>query len=200
MATTSKKGRLVVISGCMSCGKSQEMLRLLRRAELAHRSVQVYVPTLDTRSGAAATSRDGHSRSATTVADIAEFVRCTEFGLAASADVVAFDEAQFFGVGIVQAVNILVDIGIDVVVAGLDTDFRGEPFGAMPQLLALADEVRKLDAVCVVCGASATRTQRLIGGQPAPYNAPTIVVDDGHGGERYEARCRDCHEVPKNSP
>ncbi len=110
------------------------------------------------------------------------------------ADVIAIDEAQFLDAGIVPIVTELASNGYRVILAGTDTDFRGEPFGPMPQLMAVADSVDKLHAICVICGGPATRNQRLIGGKPARYDSPTIMVG---GTESYEARCRHCHQVPR---
>jgi thymidine kinase len=108
-------------------------------------------------------------------------------------DVVIIDEVQFFDTGIIETCDVLADAGKRVIVAGLDNNFRGEPFGPVPPLMAQADEVTKLHAICVVCGAPATRTQRLINGQPASYDDPIIMIG---ASESYEARCRRCHEVP----
>src|SRR5690606_29165441 len=106
--------------------------------------------------------------------------------------VVAIDEVQFFDVGILDVVETLACRDIRVIIAGLDTDFRGEPFGFIPQLLCLAEEVTKLHAICVICGESASRTQRLVNGQPAHYDDPIIMVG---ADESYEARCRQHHIV-----
>ena len=114
--------------------------------------------------------------------------------LAADTQVVAIDEAQFLQSGIVELATALAASGRRVILAGADTDFRGEPFGPMPQLLAIAEQVDKLHAICVICGNPASRNQRLIGGQPARYDSPTIMVG---GRESYEARCRHCHELPR---
>jgi thymidine kinase len=107
---------------------------------------------------------------------------------------VAVDEVQFLDRGIVEVARALADRGARVVLAGVDTDFRGEPFGPMGDLLAIAERVDKLQAICVRCGELATRNQRLVNGRPAPYAAPTIMIG---GTESYEARCRRCHEVPR---
>jgi thymidine kinase len=107
---------------------------------------------------------------------------------------VAIDEAQFLPIGIVDLATALAASGRRVILAGTDTDFRGEPFGPMPQLLAVAEQVDKLHAICVVCGNPASRNQRLIDGRPARYDSPTIMVG---GDESYEARCRSCHAVPR---
>ena len=185
-------GSLVVIAGCMFSGKSEEMVRQLRRAEIAHRRALVVRPTVDTRAQTQAiVSRSGFtfpSRMVTSSAEIEPIVRSTDPA------VVAIDEAQFFDSELPAVVERLVAGGRHVVVAGLDTDFLGRPFGPMPALLALADDVRKLTAICVVCGAEATRTQRLIDGHPASPWDPLIVVG-GIGDEVYQARCRTCHAV-----
>jgi thymidine kinase len=110
------------------------------------------------------------------------------------AHVIAIDEAQFLDAGVVQVASSLADRGRRVILAGTDTDFRGEPFGAMPQLMAVAELVDKLHAICVLCGSPASRNQRLIGGRPAPYDSPTIMVG---AADSYEARCRACHIVPR---
>ena len=187
-----RAGSLVVIAGCMFSGKSEEMVRQLRRAEIARRRVLVVRPAVDTRAQAEAiVSRSGFtfpSRVVSSSAEIEPIVRAT------NPDVVAIDEAQFFDSELPAVVERLVAGGRQVIAAGLDTDFLGRPFGPMPQLLALADDVRKLTAICVVCGAEATRTQRLIDGHPASPWDPLIVVG-GMGDEVYQARCRSCHAI-----
>jgi thymidine kinase len=107
--------------------------------------------------------------------------------------VVAIDEAQFFDEGLIGVCDILASSGVRVIVAGLDTNFRAEPFGPMPMLLALAEDVTKLNAICIKCGAPASRTQRLVNGKPAKYDDPVVMIG---ASESYEARCRRCHEVP----
>ena len=184
-------GWIEVVAGVMFSGKSEELLRRVRRALIARRRVQVFKSHLDDRYGRAfrISSHDGTELEAHAVhssVQIAEMVR-------ADTQVVAIDEAQFLDVGVVAVANVLADRGVRVIVAGTDMDFRGEPFGPMPELLAIAERVDKLHAICVVCGDLATRNQRLIGGQPAPAEGPTIQVG---GAESYEARCRRCHEVP----
>jgi len=190
-----RKGSLTVIAGCMSSGKSSELMRLLRRAELARRQVRVYAPDTDTRSGGLVASRDGFQRPAILVKQADDIIEPDELSEIERGSTVGIDEVQFFDPGIVIAARLLVETaGCEVVAAGLDTDFRGEPFGPMPQLLAVADTVIKLDAICVVCGGRATRSQRLIMGKPATRGAPTVMVG---GDESYEARCRTCHVVPR---
>jgi thymidine kinase len=185
------KGALEAIVGCMSSGKSEELIRRLRRARIAKQSVMVFKPAMDTRSAAERiASRDGREFEAVAIdrADKALGLIPTRRG------VVAFDEVQFFDDGILPVTRELVSRGHRVIVAGLDTDFRGEPFGFVPALLAEADNVTKLTAVCMRCGEPAIRTQRLIAGAPATYGSPRIAVG---GDEMYEARCRGCHVVPE---
>ena len=184
-------GWVHVIAGCMFCGKTDEMLRLLRRFSIAGRRVVLVKPRLDTRTDrVTVVSRSGAHHEAVTVDSSTEID-----AVGRDADVVAIEEAQFFDEHLPEAVERLAALGKQVVVTGLDRDFRGVPFGSMPRLLALADEVTKLTAICVVCGEPATRTQRLIDGAPAPANSPLIVIG-GMGDETYEARCRLHHEVP----
>jgi thymidine kinase len=184
-------GWVHVIAGCMFCGKTDEMLRLLRRFSIAGRQVVLVKPRLDTRSDdVTVISRSGAQHRAVTVDTSAEIVEAI-----ADADIVAIEEGQFFDEGLPEVVERLAVLGKQVVVTGLDRDFRGIPFGAMPRLLALADQVTKLTAICMVCGEPATRTQRLIDGVPAGADSPLIVIG-GMGDETYEARCRLHHVVP----
>ena len=184
-------GWVHVIAGCMFCGKTDEMLRLLRRFSIAGRKVVLVKPRLDTRTDAVTVvSRSGAQHQAVSVDHSAEIEAAV-----ADADIVAIEEGQFFDPHLPEAVERLATAGKQVIVTGLDRDFRGVPFGAMPRLLALADQVTKLTAICVVCGEPATRTQRLIDGVPAPADSPLIVIG-GLGDETYEARCRLHHEVP----
>ena len=183
-------GWVHVIAGCMFCGKTDEMLRLLRRFSIAGRRVLLVKPRLDTRTDRVVVSRSGAQHQAVDVGDSSEIE-----AVAADADIVAVEEAQFFDDRLPDVVERLAALGKQVVVTGLDRDFRGIPFGPMPRLLALADQVTKLTAICVVCGEPATRTQRLIDGAPAPADSPLIVIG-GLGDETYEARCRLHHEVP----
>ncbi len=184
---------LEVIVGSMFSGKSEELIRRIKRAVIARRAVQVFKPALDDRYGALVVrSHDGDSfvarpiRASVEIADLC----------AAETSVVGIDEVQFFDPGIVDVVRALVQGGRRVICAGLDLDFRGEPFGPVPLLLALAERVDKLEAICVVCGEPATRTQRIVNGVPAFYEDPIIVIG---AQEAYEARCRKCHEVPRRA-
>lgn len=184
-------GMIEVITGPMFSGKSEELIRRLRRAVIARQKVQVFKPAIDTRYGIEkVTSHAGSQFEATPVATAAELRAM----IAPDTTVVGIDEAQFFDWQIADLCNELADRGVRVIVAGLDLDFRGEPFGPMPLLLAIAESVDKLYAICMVSGQEATRTQRLINGQPAYYDDPIVVVG---GSESYEARSRAHHQVPR---
>jgi thymidine kinase len=171
----------------MFSGKSEEMICRLRRAEIAGQRVVIFKPRIDARYDAAdVVSHAGARMRAVPVASVAEIeARATGF------DVVGIDEVQFFEPPVVQCALALAERGLRVVVAGLDQDFRRRPFGPMPELLAHAELVDKLQAVCQRCGGAATTTQRLVDGRPAPYSGETVVVG---AAEQYEARCRECHE------
>ncbi len=183
-------GSIEVICGSMFSGKSEELIRRVRRAIIARQKVAVFKPQIDDRYGIQhITSHDGQTVAAIAVASATEIFERAN----GSSTVVAIDEAQFFDSAIVPVVQRLVDEhNIRVIIAGLDTDFRGEPFGAMPELLCIAEKVNKLHAICVVCGGDASRTQRLVDGAPAAYDDPIIMVG---AQESYEARCRFCHQV-----
>jgi thymidine kinase len=188
-ASTLPAGSLTVITGSMFSGKSEELIRRLRRALYARRSVQVFKHALETRSELTEIrTHSGVLHEAVAVSSSDELLERIE----RTTDVVAVEEAQFFDEGIVAVCRRLADAGYEVIAAGLDMDFRGRPFGPMPILLAEADEVAKLRAICARCGRDASRSQRLIDGEPAPASAPTILVG---AQESYEARCRHCHEV-----
>ena len=181
-------GWLEVVCGPMFSGKSEELMRRLRRAEIARQAVAVFKPAIDDRFDATdIVSHAGLRMRGVPVGHVGDVAE-----LAEPLDVVGIDEAQFFGPEIVGVVQSLTRAGRRVVVAGLDTDYRGLPFGSMPELLAIAEFVDKLQAVCHACGMPATMTQRLVGGEPAPFDGATIVVG---AGEQYEARCRSCHQV-----
>jgi thymidine kinase len=191
MHYTPSGGWIELVCGSMFSGKTEELLRRVRRAEIARKKVQLFKPTIDNRYGLVrVASHDGIAREdAIVVCDAEDVLRRLEV----ETEVVAVDEVQFFDDTIADVCDHLADRGLRVIVAGLDQDFRGEPFGPMPLLLARAERVDKLHAICVACGASASRTQRLIDGRPARYDDPVILVG---GSESYEARCRNCHEVP----
>ncbi len=158
-------GSLTVIAGSMFAGKTEELIRRVRRASYAWRSVQVFKSALDTRSeNTEIRSHDGTLYEAHAVSASKGILSEIE----ASADVVAIEEAQFFDDGIVEVCESLADWGYEIMITGLDMDFRGQPFGPMPALLAVADEVVKLRAICARCGRDASRSQRLINGEPGP--------------------------------
>ena len=170
-----------MITGSMFSGKTEELIRRLRRALYARRSVQVFKHVLETRSDfTEIRSHNGVPHEAGAVSTSEELLERIE----PETDLIAVEEAQFFDEGIVDACRSLADSGYQVIVAGLDMDFRGRPFGPMPDLLA--------EAICAICGRDASRSQRLIDGKPAPASAPTILVG---AQETYEARCRQHHEV-----
>src|SRR5436190_3181081 len=184
-------GSIEVITGSMFSGKTEELIRRLRRARIARQTVQVFKPAIDNRYlPEKVTSHAGLEFEATPVA------RASEIPLLIKPEttVVALDEAQFFEANVVEICQALAAHGLRVIVAGLDQDFRGEPFGPLPPLLAIAEHVDKLHAICAVCGGEASRTQRLINGQPAHYDEPIIVVG---ASELYEARCAEHHQVPR---
>ncbi len=184
-------GWIEVICGSMFSGKSEELIRRVKRAEIARQKVQVFKPQLDTRYGPdRVSSHSGTHANALAVAHAKDVLQLTE----PDTEVVAIDEVQFFDWEITDTCEELAERGKRVIAAGLDMNFRGEPFGPMPLLMALAEEVEKLHAICMVCGAPATRTQRLIDGVPAAYEDPVILVG---ASESYQARCRKHHEVPR---
>ena len=185
-------GYVEVITGSMFCGKTEELIRRLRRAVIARQKVQVFKPVIDSRYAySKVTSHSGADFEALPINSAAEILQ----NLEPEVTVVGIDEAQFFDDPIVEVVDQLANRGIRVIVTGLDTDFRGEPFGCMPVLIAKAEYVDKLNAICMVCGEPASRTQRLVNGKPAHYNDPIVIVG---ASEMYEARCRRCHEVPRD--
>lgn len=183
-------GWIEVICGSMFAGKTEELIRRITRIQFAKREVIVFKPVIDDRYG----KDDVVSHSQRRVKSIA-INNSSELldHLDHLPYAVAIDEAQFFDDKIIEVAEYLADHGVRVIVAGLDCDFRGEPFGVMPDFLARAEYVTKLQAICQVCGEPATRTQRIIDGQPAYYEDPIILVS---AKEKYEARCRRCHSVP----
>ncbi len=192
MVHATRPGWIEVISGVMFSGKSEELIRRVRRAVIARKRVQVFKSHLDDRYHGLyrVTTHDGISVEAEPADSASEIMR----EIRPDTEVVAVDEAQFLDHGIAEVCGALARRGMRVIVAGTDTDFRGEPFGAMPHLMATAEVVDKLHAICVKCGDPACRNQRLIDGRPARYDSPTIMVG---GSETYEARCRHCHDVPR---
>ncbi|WP_135228014.1 thymidine kinase [Deinococcus fonticola] len=192
-------GHLEVIVGPMFSGKSEELIRRVTRAVIARQRVAVFKPALDDRYHATqVASHAGRSIEAVAVPDVQAIrARLSGEGQLLSAepegvDVVGIDEAQFFGPQLIPLVLELAERGVRVILAGLDMDFRAEPFGPVPELLARAESVEKLTAICTVCGAPATRSQRLIAGQPALFDDPVVLVG---AQESYEARCRIHHDI-----
>ncbi|MEN8097615.1 MAG: thymidine kinase [Chloroflexota bacterium] len=185
----SHQGRIEVICGSMFSGKTEELIRRLRRAQIARQHVQVFKPRLDDRYGVErVTSHNGMHLDAMPVDSSTDILS----SLDANTTVVGIDEVQFFDVDIVQVCRRLADADKRVIVAGLDLDFKAEPFGAVPELLAQAEMVDKVRAICVVCGEEASRTQRLVNGKPAASDDPVVVIG---ASESYEARCRQCHRI-----
>lgn len=186
-----RAGRVELICGSMFSGKTEELIRRVRRAQIARLTVQVFKPGIDVRYHAGrVTSHNGQDYDAIPCERAADIL--THW--LPEATVVAIDEAQFFDAEIVAIAEQLAGREVRVIVAGLDLDFRGEPFGPMPTLMAQAEDVTKLHAICVVCGEDASRTQRLVNGQPARYDDPLIVLG---ASEQYEPRCRQHHCIPR---
>ncbi len=185
----NKIGRIEVITGSMFSGKSEELIRRLKRAKIAKQKVQVFKPSIDYRySIVEVVSHTGEKIEAIPIGSAKELFEKVD----GDTDVVGVDEAQFFGDDIIDTLKQLINRGKRVVVAGLDMDFRGEPFGPMPRIMAIADDILKLHAICTVCGEDAMLTQRLINGEPASYNDPIVLIG---ASETYEARCRLHHYV-----
>ncbi|HEX6271317.1 MAG TPA: thymidine kinase [Anaerolineales bacterium] len=184
-------GSIEVICGSMFSGKTDELIRRLVRATIAKQKVQVFKPAIDVRYAAEkVTSHAGSNYDAIPVQKAGEIREKVE----PDTTVVGIDEAQFFDPEVIQVADELATRGIRVLVAGLDTDFRGEPFGPIPVLMSMAEHVDKLHAICMVCGDEASRTQRLVNGRPARFDDPVVIVG---ASEMYEARCREHHEVPR---
>lgn len=183
-------GWIEVICGSMFSGKSEELIRRVKRARIARQRVAVIKHSFDDRfSSSQVVSHDGDKLEGAPISRSIDIIPRIPIGT----QVVAIDEAQFFDDALVDVCDVLASSGVRVIVAGLDTNFRGEPFGPMPALLALAEDVTKLSAICMKCGAPACRTQRLVNGKPAKFDDPVVLIG---ASEAYEARCRRCHEVP----
>jgi thymidine kinase len=188
-------GWVEVVAGVMFSGKSEELIRRVRRSMIAKKRVQVFKSHLDNRYAGgvyAVGSHDGRTIEAIPVDSSAQIA----LRLDPLAQVIAIDEVQFLDAGIVALANDLALRGRRVILAGTDTDFRGEPFGPMAALMCVAEVVDKLHAICVLCGAPACRNQRLVDGKPAPYDSPVVMVG---AAEAYEARCRACHSVSRSN-
>lgn len=182
-------GYIEVVIGPMYSGKSEELIRRIKRAEIAKQNIVVFKPKIDDRySKEDVVSHSGDSVGAIPINNANEIYNYID----EKTQVVGIDEVQFFDEEIIKIAVNLADKGIRVIAAGLDMDFKGEPFGPTPKLLAVAEFVDKIQAICSVCGQPATRSQRLINGEPARYDDPIIQVG---AVESYEARCRKCHVV-----
>lgn len=191
MEEMKKTGWIEVITGPMFAGKSEELIRRVKRLEYAHKKMLVFKPSIDNRySDSEIVSHSKYRTNSINIEKSEDILPYIYDGL----DAVIIDEVQFLDEGIVKIADALADKGIRVIVAGLDRDFRGEPFKNIPELLALAEDVTKLTAICIKCGSQATRTQRIVDGKPASYDDPIIIVG---ASESYEPRCRHCHEVKK---
>ena len=190
MYQSYRDGWVETISGCMFAGKTEELIRRIKVLEFAKKEIMVFKPVIDNRySQTKVVSHAGSSVESHVIEDAKEILDMIKD----TTEVVAIDEVQFFSDNVCDVCDELANRGIRVMAAGLDTDFRGEPFGPMPRLMTQAEFCTKLAAVCNKCGAPATRTQRIVNGKPASYFEPIILVG---AAESYEARCRHCHEVP----
>lgn len=184
-----REGWLEVICGCMFAGKTEELIRRINVLSYARKNILVFKPKIDDRySTTEIASHAGSKVPCIVISEAKEILNHVNY----DTDVVAIDEVQFFDEDVVDICEYLADSGLRVMVAGLDKDFRGEPFGVLPDLLTRAEFVTKLTAVCAKCGAPATRTQRIINGKPASFNDPIVLVGVK---EAYEPRCRHCHEI-----
>ena len=191
MDLKSRDGWLEVICGCMFAGKTEELIRRINRIKYAKKSIIVFKPIIDDRYDRTQVVSHSNQRvDSIPIKDSSEVLKYID-KLPYS---VAFDEVQFFDEGLIEVIDRLANSGVRVIVAGLDQDFRGEPFGIMPALIAKSEYITKLQGICMVCGAPATRTQRIIDGHPADYDDQTILVS---ASEKYESRCRHCHQVSR---
>ncbi len=184
-----REGWLEVICGCMFAGKTEELIRRINVLSYAKKNIIVFKPKIDNRySEKSIVSHSGTKVPCIVVDNAKDILKY----ITTETDVIAIDEVQFFDKDIIDVCEYLADRGVRVMVAGLDKDFRSEPFGVMPELLTRAEFVTKLTAVCAKCGAPATRTQRLVNGKPASFEDPIVMVG---ANEQYEPRCRHCHEI-----
>ena len=189
MYLNQKDGWIEVVAGPMFAGKTEELLRRVRRLEYAKQNIVVFKPLMDDRFSECEVV--SHNNNRTKSVNISRARQIFDY-IDDRTQVVAVDEIQFLDEEAVEIVEHLASKGIRVIVSGLDKDFRGEPFSFMPKLLAMAEYVTKLTAICVKCGDPATRTQRIVNGKPAKYLDPIVLIG---AEESYEARCRTCHKV-----
>ncbi len=192
MVENRKFGWIECICGSMFSGKSEELLRRIKRGVIAKQKVLLFKPSIDNRYDENRVStHNGNSYDSISIeksSEILNFVKDKNY------DIIGIDEIQFFDNDIVKVINKLADEGFRVIVAGLDMDFKAEPFHPMPEIMAISEMVTKLHAVCNKCGKEASRSQRLINGKPAKYDDPIVVIG---ASESYEARCRHCHEIER---
>lgn len=189
MYLNQRDGWIEVICGPMFAGKTEELLRRVKRLEYAKQNIVVFKPLIDTRY--ADNEVVSHNNNRTKSVNIVHASQIFKH-IDSKTNVVAIDEIQFLDEEAVDICEFLAEKGIRVIVSGLDRDFRGEPFSFMPRLLSIAEYVTKLTAICVKCGIPATRTQRIVNGKPARYDDPIVLIG---AEESYEARCRSCHKV-----
>lgn len=189
MYLNQKDGWIEVITGPMFAGKTEELLRRVKRLEYAKKHIVVFKPLMDDRFSESEVV--SHNNNRTKSVDISFSNQIFDY-IDSNTDVVAIDEVQFLDSEAVEIIEFLAGKGIRIILSGLDKDFRGEPFSFMPKLLSLAEYVTKLTAICVKCGRPATRTQRIVNGKPARYIDPIVLIG---AEESYEARCRTCHKV-----
>lgn len=189
MHLNQKDGWIEVICGSMFAGKTEELLRRVKRLEYAKKNIVVFKPLMDNRFSE--NEVVSHNNNRTKSVNISLSRQIFDH-IDSETQVVAIDEIQFLDEEAVSIVDYLANCGVRVIVSGLDKDFRGEPFSFMPKLIAIAEYVTKLTAICVKCGDPATRTQRIVNGKPAKYNDPIVLIG---AEESYEARCRSCHKV-----
>lgn len=194
MDLQNKAGWIEVIVGSMYAGKTEEFLRRIRRVHYAKKDILVFKPKIDNRYSTSEII--SHNNTKVKSIEVANAMEIYQYVQGSFPYAIAIDEVQFLDRDVIDLAEYLADHGVRVILAGLDKNFRGEPFGVVPELLARAEFVTKLEAICQVCGAPATRTQRIINGEPASYNDPTILIG---AKEHYEARCRHCHIV-KDKP
>lgn len=184
-----RDGWIEVVCGPMFAGKTEELLRRVRRLDYAKKDYKVFKPAIDTRfAEAALISHDGTDTEAIVIEKAADILQHVD----QNTEAIAIDEVQFLDAQVVNVCEYLANNGVRVIVSGLDMDFKGEPFPIMAELLSISEFITKLTAICMVCGAPATRSQRLIDGKPAKYDDPVVLVG---AAESYEARCRHCHKV-----
>ena len=192
MIENRKFGWIECICGSMFSGKSEELLRRIKRGVIAKQKVLLFKPSIDNRyEENMVSTHNGNSYESVNI-DKAEQIY--DYIIDKKYDIIGIDEVQFFDEKIVEVINKLTDDGIRVIVAGLDMDFKAEPFHPMPEIMAISEMVTKLHAVCNKCGKEASRSQRLINGKPAKYDDPVVVIG---ASESYEARCRHCHEIER---